>query len=40
MVEKLGILVITDKYFDHVVELAKAAKKADKEVEVFLRKLV
>jgi len=36
MVEKLGILVITDKYFDHVIELAKAAKKADKEVEVFL----
>ncbi|RLF57389.1 MAG: hypothetical protein DRN25_06640 [Thermoplasmata archaeon] len=34
--EKLGIFVTTDKYFDHVVELAKSAKRANKEVEVFL----
>ncbi len=36
MSEFLGIAVFTDKFFDHVVELAKAAKRAGKTVKVFI----
>lgn len=35
MAEKLGILVSSDKYLNHVVGLAKAAKAKGKEVKVF-----
>jgi peroxiredoxin family protein len=33
--EKLGILVCTDKYLDHVVGLTKAARAKGKEVQIF-----
>jgi predicted peroxiredoxin len=33
--EKLGILVCTDKYLDHVLGVTKAAKEAGKEVKIF-----
>jgi len=36
MSEFLAVAVFTDKYFGHVVELVKAAKKAGKRTEVFV----
>ena len=35
MAEKLGILVTSDRHFDHVVGVAEAAKRAGKEVTIF-----
>jgi len=36
MQEFLAIAVLTDKYFDYVVELVKAAKKSGKRTEIFI----
>ncbi len=36
MSEFLAVPVFTEKYFDHVVEIVKAAKKLGKEVKVFM----
>ena len=36
MAEKLGILVPTDKHLDHVIGVARAAKKAGKTLSIFL----
>jgi hypothetical protein len=33
--EKLGILVPTNKYIDHVIGVVRAAKKAGKELVIF-----
>lgn len=33
--EKLGIFVPTNKYIDHVIGVAKAAKKAGKSITIF-----
>ncbi|MBL7211487.1 MAG: hypothetical protein ISS61_03790 [Desulfobacteraceae bacterium] len=34
--EKLGIFVATNKHLDHVIGVVKAAKKAGKELVIFL----
>ena len=36
MSEFLAVAVFTDKHFEHVVELAKAAKKLGKNTKVFM----
>ncbi|BEQ15461.1 hypothetical protein [Desulfoferula mesophila] len=36
MAEKLGIFVSSDEHLDHLIGISKAAKKAGKEVSVFL----
>ncbi len=36
MAEKLGIFVSSDEHLDHLIGLSRAAKKAGKEVTVFL----
>ena len=35
MAERLGILVTSDRHFDHVVGVVEAAKRAGKDVTVF-----